>query len=65
MNPMNPMNPIFSATVLLAGLLIGPLAEAQDKKEQPAPKLTLIKNVKIFDGKNEELKDGPILIEGM
>jgi imidazolonepropionase-like amidohydrolase len=60
---MNPMNPIFSATVLLAGLLIGPLAEAQDKKEQPAPKLTLIKNVKIFDGKNEELKDGPILIE--
>lgn len=36
---------------------------AQEKQEVGS-KLTLIRNVKLFDGKNKDLKDGPVLIEG-
>ncbi|MCK5364844.1 MAG: amidohydrolase family protein, partial [Gammaproteobacteria bacterium] len=47
---------------ILATCLIAGIAESQDMK-QKAPKLTLITNVKIFDGESETLKDGPVLIE--
>jgi len=47
---------------ILATCLIAGMAEAQDMKQE-APKLTLITNVKIFDGESETLKDGPVLIE--
>ena len=47
---------------IVVSALMTSFAGAQDKKE--APKQVLIKNVKIFDGVNEKLMSGSVLIEG-
>jgi imidazolonepropionase-like amidohydrolase len=47
--------------VLFASALLTPRLYAQEEEKEVT--LTLIKNVKVFDGTNEQLKDGPVLIE--
>ena len=57
------MEAMRNLTVAMTLLLGGALSSyAQDKPEEQ-PAFIFIENVKVFDGTNEALKDGPILIE--
>jgi len=47
--------------LLFALAALTPRVYAQEQEEEAT--FTLIKNVKVFDGINEQLKDGPVLIE--
>lgn len=50
------------ASALTFGLLFSASAQGQEEKENSS--VIVIDNVKIFDGRSEELKQGPVLIEG-
>lgn len=46
---------------IIAFVCFSPIAIAQEPEEKPTH--TVIKNVKVFDGRNEQLLKGPVLIE--
>ena len=60
---MKPMKRFAGAVAVAATVLLAPLAGGQDTPKKEEPKQVLFTNVRIFDGVNEKLTQGNVLVE--
>jgi len=60
---MKPMKRFAGAAAVAATVLLAPLAGGQDTPKKEEPKQVLFTNVRIFDGVNEKLTQGNVLVE--